>query len=180
MVARMTDRYAYSDLEWAEVGSMVRRAVPVGYRIQRSDRLADFAGVDATLLVNGRCPIAFRIRRSWPATSPDQDVTFRDTEPAKMTAQTYAPLILYCWFRGGYAVCGKLIDVYRLRQLDPRLSTRDVTRNPDGTGFHVVTIAELVAIGALLFQGDRESFAPACLQARVRLAKILDTWTPAI
>lgn len=177
MTAGMVGRYEYSDAVRDEVEHMVRLAIPAPVRLTAATRPEDFGGVDLHYALTANCDLQIRCRFDRPPTAPDDDVTFRTTEPAMIEAGTYAPLMLFVWFRNGRAVAGKLVDVYGMAvRLDPPLADRDPMPDPRGenAGFVVVTIAELVDAKALLRQGDARSWAPAVLGGDVRTRRILD------
>lgn len=167
-------KYDYDDRTWAEVEHMLRKALPSNTRLEKSALEEDVAGVDAVYVANGSTPIALRVRYDRPAYASDCDVTFRTTEPSKMAANTYAPLVLFVWLVGGFAKAGKLVDVYRLyHNADPALEDRESFPNPDGTRWFPVPIEELHAHRALLRQGDRDDWAAACLGGNERVKRIL-------
>ena len=118
-----------------------------------------------------------RVRYDRPSYAADADITFRSTEPAKITAGTYAPLMLFVWLTRGYAVAGKLVDVYGLdERLADSLADRPLIPNRDGTKWFPVPIEEVVAARALLRQGDRNEWAPAVLGGTMRAKWLLDNW----
>jgi hypothetical protein len=172
----VTGEYTYDARTWDEVERMCRDALPGGSVLKPATLAEDFGGIDATYSVNHRCALQIRTRHNRPAWASDSDITFRDTEPAMIAAGTYAPLLLFCWLRGGFGVAGKLIDIYRMAErVDPPLHARLVRRNFNGNhGFLTVTIAELHTAGALLRQGDRDSWATATLGGQQRLERILN------
>jgi len=170
-------RFQYSAQEWAEIEGMLRKALPPRTRLRRPTAGEDYGGIDGHWAMAGRCPVAIRIRRNRPGYAPFRDITFRDTEPARIAAGTYAPLELVLWFERGLAIAGKLIDVYPLAErADPPLHARPVRRNRDGTGFLIVEDYELVRAHALLFQGDRDGFSPADLHSRQRIDTVIAAW----
>jgi hypothetical protein len=172
-----TSKYEYDVHTWAEVEHMLRKAMPSTSRIVRADLPDDIAGVDATYIVDGRTPVAIRVRYDRPAYAADIDVTFRTTEPAKMAAGTYAPLILFTWITAGFAVAGKLIDVYRLyHSADPALGDREQHPNGDGTFWFAVPCDELHATRALLRHGDRDDWAASTLGQNERTKRIIRDW----
>jgi hypothetical protein len=172
-----SSKYDYDPRVWAEVEHMVRKSMPPNSRLDRADLPEDVAGVDATYVVDNRVPIALRVRYDRPAYASDIDITFRSTEPAKMAAGTYAPLMLYVWLVGGFAKAGKLVDVYRLyHNADPPLEGRDLCPNGDRTFWFPVAIEELHHTRSLLRQGDRDDWAAAVLGGNERLKHIIKNW----
>jgi hypothetical protein len=170
-----TTRYDYDPQTWAEIEHMARKALPSGVRLKRAALEQDFAGVDCDYVVSDRCPLALRVRFDRPIYAADSDVTFRATEPAKMAAGTYAPLILFVWVNRGFAKAGKLVDVYRLHlRADPPLDVRATEANGDGTSWLAVGIEELFATGALLRHGDRDGWAASCVGGNDRTRRIIE------
>jgi hypothetical protein len=166
-------RYGYNDHTWAEIHRMARLALPHGSTLKRATLREDFGGVDAHYMVNQCCPMQVRARFNRPIGAADIDVSWRETEPAMIAANTYAPLALFVWFMDDYAEAGKLIDVYRMAaEADPPLDRRPVRRTRNGN-FLTVTIAELHDIGALLMLGGRDRWAPARLGGERDTTRIL-------
>jgi Zn-dependent peptidase ImmA (M78 family) len=155
-------RYDYSSHEWAEIERIARLAFPSGTVLKRVTLEQDFGGVDAVYRLNHRCLLQIRVRHNRPAYAADSDIAFRTTEPAMIAARTYAPIAFFLWMVNGYVEAGKIVDVYRMAAgIDPPLAEREPV-GPDRS-FHIVTIAELHACGALLMQGGRDKWAPARL-----------------
>jgi hypothetical protein len=173
-----TSRYQYADGIAEEVRHAVRRAIGVnGARIQSATLSEDFGGVDLHYMINQRCPIQVRSRFNRPVYAADRDVTFRGTEPSMMGRGTYAPLMLFLWFRGGRIVAGKLVDVYRLHQnASPPLVERPRTSNGDGTSWLSVTVSELHATEALLRLGDADGWTAARLGGNRDTQRIIEAW----
>jgi hypothetical protein len=156
---------------------MLRDALPMGTRIQRATRAQDCGGIDYEYRANYRVPVQVRTRKDRPPFAPDKDITFRTTEPHMIAQATYAPLMLFVWMEKGYAIAGKLVDVYHMAmRISPPLAERPIINNGDGTGFVTVSIGELHDAQALLRQGDRRSWATAVLGGQKRLERILSTW----
>ena len=111
-----------------------------------------------------------------PEYAPDDDITFRTTEPSMIARRTYAPLMAFGWLRSGRFVAGKLVDVYGMDQaIDPPLVSRGRTPNTDGrTAFITVSVEELFASRSLLRVGDRAGWANALSDSDRRLQAILD------
>jgi hypothetical protein len=171
----MQSKYGYDEATRREIEHMIRLAIPAPIRLKTADLPADFGGVDLRYTVNGTCDLQVRSRFNRPIWAADSDVTLRTTEPPMIARGTYAPMMLFTWFRDGYAKAGKLVDVYRMAErVDPPLHERQAIPNGDGTGFIVVTIPELVSAGALLRQGDHHEWAAACLGANERTRRIID------
>ena len=166
-------RYDYPESTWREIEIMLPMAVPVRSRLERSDKPEDYAGVDAVYYVDASYPVAVRVRPNRPPYAPNIDVTYRITEPAKIAAGTYAPLLLFVWINDGIATHGKLVDVYGWYN-----RTRDIQRavqsNGDGTAWFPVKIEELYATRGLLRQGDRREWAPAWYGANEQTQRIID------
>jgi hypothetical protein len=176
----MKGRYDYSDHELREIELMTRKAIPLPRVVLKKSTLeADFGGVDATYTVNGKCAIQLRCRFDRPAYAADIDVSFRETEPAMIRAGTYAPLLLVIWLRDGYAVAGKLIDVYRMAgTIDPPLERREVRPNRRGpTGYMLVDVAELHATRSLLRNGDRDGWTASRLGGNEDTLRIVENGT---
>jgi hypothetical protein len=173
------DKYDYDDHTWAEVEHMLRKALPSNSRLVRSDLADDFAGVDATYIVDGKTPVALRVRYDRPAYASDSDITFRTTEPPKIAAGTYAPLVLFVWTKGGFAVAGKLVDVYRLFHsvTEPLEERTSYPNHGDNTRWFPVPIEELVATKSLLRQGDRDDWAAAVLGGNERTKWLIRNWS---
>jgi hypothetical protein len=155
--------YEYSEHELKEIDHMARMAIPLPRVVlQKAPLQADFGGVDAVWMINGRCPLQIRCRFDRPAYAPERDISFRETEPAMIRRETYAPLFLVVWLRDEYAVQGKLVDVYRMAErIDPPLEQREVRPNRDGgPGYILVNISELVDTRSLLRNGDRNGWVP--------------------
>jgi hypothetical protein len=172
----MTAAYQYDPLTKMEVERMARLALPDNTKIKPATLLQDFGGIDGHLYrVAGHCPLQVRVRKDRPYGSADKDITFRTTEQKMIREHTYAPLALFVWLQKGYAVAGKLIDVYRMADhIDPPLNDRAPIPNFDGvTAFVCVEIYELVKAGALLRQGDRDSWATARADGLKDLERIL-------
>jgi hypothetical protein len=167
-------RYGYSPATRAEIERAVRDAIPGRLRLTQASLQEDYGGVDLHYTLNGSCPLQVRCRFDRPAYAPDVDVTFRSTEPPMIEARTYAPLMLFLWFRNGHYVAGKLIDVYRMAErADPPLDARPKRPNSDGTRWLAVGVGELHDARALLRQGDRDGWATACLGGAERLNRIV-------
>lgn len=172
-------RYDYSPQVQAEIEHMAKLAIPGRVRLTKASLPQDFGGIDVVYQVNGKCPLQIRVRFNRPYFAADSDVSYRTTEPAMILADTYAPLHLFVWVRDGWAVAGKLVDVYRMAdRIHPALADRPVIPNGDGTGFHVVEIAELVKVGALLRQGDRDEWAAAVIGGNERTQRLVDQADP--
>ena len=155
----MTTKYEYSTSVQNEIEHMIRRAIPAPVRLRKATLAEDFGGTDIHYMISATCGIQVRCRFNRPIWAADRDITLRTTEPAMIAAETYAPLILFLWFRDGYAKAGKLVDTYRMGgALDLQRSS---TPNGDGSSFIVVTIGELVETGSLLRQGDDHGGAAA-------------------
>lgn len=157
--------YAYDERTKDEIEHMVRLALP-GRVILRAPTLAqDFGGIDAHYQVTSACALQIRVRNDRPAYAPDEDVTFRTSEPAMIVAGTYAPLMLFLWFWHGRARAGKLIDIYTLAEgIDLLRAARERRQaNTDGTAWFPVRVSELYELGALLRQGDEREWAPVRL-----------------
>src|SRR5262245_23504997 len=168
--------YEYDPLTKKEVVRMARLTLLHNTEIKPATLLQDFGGIDGHLYrVAGHCPLQVRTRKDRPYGSADKDITFRTTEQKMIRDHTYAPLALFVWLQSGYAVAGKLIDVYRMaEQIDPPLKERMPIPNTDGrTAFVCVEIWELVKAGALLRQGDRDSWATARADGLKDLERIL-------
>lgn len=169
-------RYEYTLQVQREIEHMIKQAIPGRVRITKADLQADFGGIDVVYQINGKCPLQIRVRFDRPHYAADTDVTFRVTEPAMIAADTYAPLMLFVWLRQGWAVAGKLVDVYCMAdRIRPPLTARPVIPNGDGgPGFHAVEIAELVKASALLRQGDRDSWAAAVIRGNERTTRLVE------
>src|SRR4030095_12080388 len=169
--------YQYNPLEDAEIRRCLRGVIPPHMSIKQASLTEDFGGIDAHWVVNQRVPLQVRVRRNRPPYAADIDVTFRTTEPAMMAAETYAPLAVFMWFVDGHVAAAKVVDVYRMfKHLDPPLATRFAQENGDGTGFHVVTIVELVAVRAMLRQYDGQVWNTPILGGEMQLNRILDRY----
>ena len=167
-----TSRYEYSASVQAEIEHMVRRAIPAPVRLRKATLAEDFGGTDIHYMLNATCALQVRCRFNRPIWAADKDVTLRTTEPPMIAARTYAPLILFLWFREGYAKAGKLVDTYQMAgKLDLE---RPSTPNGDGSSFIVITIGELVESSSLLRQGDDHDWAAACLGGNQRTLRILN------
>jgi hypothetical protein len=182
----MTRRYGYDERVEAEVERMARDAIPLPRVLLRKASLEedfggleeDFGGVDVHYTVNARCPLQVRVRFDRPANAADIDVTLRETEPRMIEAGTYAPLWLTVWLVKGFAVAGRLVDVYRLAErADPPLLEREAVANRDGGhGFIPIPMAELHSYGALLRVGDREHWVAHPLGGNDRTRRIVEQW----
>jgi hypothetical protein len=168
--------YAYSEAVQREVERAIRDAIPGRVRLERASLGDDLGGVDLHYRINGACDLQVRCRFDRPAYAADCDVTFRDTEPRMIANRTYAPLMLFLWFRGDYYEAGKLVDVYRMHdRLEPPLADRSFRENSNGDhAWCAVTISELHDAGALLRQGGRDGWAAACLQGNERVHRIIE------
>lgn len=168
--------YAYDDQTQREVGQMLRDALPGG-TVLKAGLQEDFGGVDVHYVANYHCPIQVRCRFNRPAYAADIDVSFRSTEPTMIVEGTYAPLMLFLWFRDGYVQAGKLVDVYRMHdRISPMLAARPMQANGDGTAFCTVSIAELHEAGALLRNGGRDGWATSRLGGMRRVEQIMAAW----
>src|SRR5262245_29475088 len=137
--------WVYREIERCMRLGMVRPGIP----LKLATKQEDVGGIDATYIVNHHVPLQIRARFDRPEYAADSDVTFRTTEPRMIAAGTYAKMALFVWFRGNHIVAAKLIDVYAMAEhIDPPLAKRPMTPNGDGTGFHSVTIAELLQASA--------------------------------
>jgi hypothetical protein len=172
----LVNKYGYTEQEWAEIEHMARLAIPGRAVLQRATLPEDFGGVDIHFKVDYHCDLQIRLRKNRPAYAADRDVTFRDTEWRPIQQGTYAPLMLFIWLTKGFAVAGKLIDIYRMdEEITPPLRERESTPNSgDETGWVAVEIVELVRARALLRQGDRNEWAAAALGGNERTRRIID------
>ena len=168
--------YEYDPLTKSEVERMLRLAMPSGLHIRPATLLEDFGGIDGHMYrVGTECPVQVRQRKDRPYGAEEEDITFRTTEMRMMEQHTYPPLMAFLWFRKGYAEHIKVIDVYRMwEHVDPPLRMREPIRNVDGrSAFIPVEIHELVRVGALLMQGNRDRCAPARVSGEKDLERIL-------
>ena len=174
------NRYDYSPDVIEQLARTLRYALPSGTPI-KAPLEADFGGVDYTFTASYRVPVAVRCRFDRPYNAQDRDVTFRSTEPARITAGTYAPLELFAWFQHHRLIAGRVVDIYRMAErVRPPLSAREVIGNSDGTGFIVVSMGELVDADALLRTGDPQGgWGTACTGGMRRIEHILQTWKAA-
>jgi hypothetical protein len=169
-------KYAYDEQTLREVERMLRYALPSGTVIKATLE-EDFGGVDLHFVANHHCPVQVRCRFNRPAMAADIDVSFRSTEPKMMAERTYAPLMMFLWFRKGYAEAGKLVDVYAMyARSQPPLEERPLTSNGDGTSFCTVTISELFDAQALLRHGGRDGWATSRLGGMQRVERIMAQW----
>ena len=156
-----------------------RELFPPGTPLRRASLPEDYRGTDFHYTVDHRVPLQVRARFNRPAYAADSDITFRTTEPRMMAAHQYAPLALFCWFKDDHIVAAKLIDIYRMVDaLAPGVAARPPTRNADGTGFHVVEMIELIAIGAVLRFFDGHHWATQMLGGEMRMYRIIKHWKP--
>jgi hypothetical protein len=171
--------YQYDpDIE-AEFMRALRTFFPSGTRIDKVPREADYGGVDVLYQVNYRCPVALRWRPDRPANAANVDITLRSTEPAKIAAHTYAPILIVLWTRNRLTVATRGIDVYRMAdRVSPPLATRECQPNGDGTSFLTVGIMELLACEAILRWGDRNAWVTVPLDGLARIEQILADWMP--
>ena len=168
-------RYEYADGTWREIELLLALALPPSSRLVRSEKQEDYAGTDGVYYVGASVPVAVRVRYNRPPYAPDVDVTYRITEPAKIAAGTYAPLLLFAWINDGVAAHGKLVDVYRWYNAT-RDANRVTTSNGDRTAWFPVPIEELYATRALLRQGNRREWGEAWYGATDRVADIVATY----
>jgi len=168
------DKYGYETWQQEEITRVIRGLFQPGVSLKPATLAEDFGGTDCHYIVNNSCPLQLRARFNRPAFAADSDVTFRVTEPAMMLAGTYAPLALFVWFHAHHIVAGRLIDIYRLFNLQPWIEDRPLIPNKDGSRpFYQVTIGELHNIGALLRIYDGNVWATATLGGEARLNTIL-------
>jgi len=169
-------RYDYEDNVRREIERMIALAIPPPITLRPATRQQDYGGIDVlyNVAISGTTHLQVRARLDRPDYAPDEDVTFRTTEPDMISARTYAPLMLFCWLRNGVAIHGKLVDIYKMDALlDPPLWKRHTTGNGDGTAFMAVRIEELFAAEALLRLGSPRGFADAWHGAARRLRDIM-------
>lgn len=169
-------RYEYTDHELMEIEHMARMAIPLPRAVLKKATLQDdFGGVDALYTINGKCPLQIRCRFDRPAYAADMDISLRETEPSMIRRGTYAPLFLVVWLRKGYAVAGKLIDVYRMADgVNPPLEHREVHPNRTPPGYILVDVSELHDTRSLLRLGDRDGWAAARLGGNEDTLRIVE------
>lgn len=169
--------YEYDPLTKSEIERILRLVMPSGLRIRPATLLEDYGGIDGHLYrVGAECPVQVRHRKDRPYGAEEMDITFRTTELRMLERHSYPPLMAFVWFRKGYAEAIKLIDVYRMWDyVEPPLRLREPIHNNDGrTAFIPVEIHELVKVGALLMQGNRDRCAPARVSGEKDLERILE------
>lgn len=165
----------YSDVILRELSRCIRGLFTTGISLTLATRDEDVRGVDLHYKVDHALDLQVRCRFDRPAYASDSDVTFRDTEPAMIAAQTYAPVALFAWFSHERIVAAKLIDIYRMAaKITPPLRERIAYPNRDGGhGFHVVEIGELHNARALLKMFDGSNWNTPILGGEARLNQIL-------
>jgi hypothetical protein len=170
--------YQYAPWVTDELKVMCRGLFP-GLEFQMASRADDLRGVDVYVIVNHHAAMQIRCRFDRPKFASDIDVTFRDTEPAMMTAHTYAPLALFAWFRGHRIHAAKLIDVYRMADaVSPSIADRS-RWEPNvhgGPGFCKVRIGELHDVGAVLRASDGAAWITECFDGDDRVRAIVCPW----
>jgi hypothetical protein len=177
----MQPNYHYDDWVNEAIQRLVRSLFPPGTPLKRVSLQDDFGGIDFRYEVHHSVPLQVRARFNRPAYAADSDITFRTTEPAMITAHTYAPLALFVWFVGHVIVAAKLIDVYGMAaRLTPTLADRPRISNGDGTGFLVVEMGELHAVSAVLRLNDGQVWATATLGGEMRMNRIVSQWKPPV
>jgi hypothetical protein len=169
--------YDYPPEIWAEFERALRLFFPANTRIKKAPLGTDWAGIDALYYVNYRCPVALRWRRDRPANASMIDITLRSTEPAKIAAGTYAPILIVIWTVENMTVATRGIDVYRMAShVQPPLAARSCQDNGDGTSFLTVGILELYACDAILRHGDRNAWVTVPLDGMARIERIMTEW----
>ena len=167
--------YMYETWQAEEIQRVVRAMLAVHIPLKRAALHEDYGGVDVHYVINHQVGLQVRSRRNRPAYAADIDITFRTTEAPMMAKGTYAPLAVFFWFQDHHIVAGRLVDVYRMHdRLTPSLIGRPVCENGDGTGFQVVTMAELQGASALLKIYDGNVWAVATLGGDARLYRIVN------
>lgn len=170
-------KYQYAPEVRRQIEAMLKQALSfVGATIRLADLTEDFGGIDIHYRINDvDCQVRARFDR--PHNAQNKDITFRATEPAMITAGTYAPLMLFVWFWNGdakaahlidpYAIHNRLkIDSYELHDCGPRgrfyaVPMTDVyevdawlrTGGPDG--WHTISTGGLARAQRLLINGVR-------------------------
>jgi hypothetical protein len=172
-----TSPYSYPPHIERQIGYVGSLAIGLpGITFSKATMAQDFGGIDAHYILDQRCPFQVRCRWDRPCYAPDVDVTFRLTEPPMIEAGTYAPLMLFLWFRDDVVEHGELIDVYRMYpELDPPLAARPPTQNRHGTRSSWVTVTnvELFKAQALLRVGDDHQWAPVLNGGDKRVREII-------
>jgi hypothetical protein len=170
--------YEYTQNVRHQIEKSVRQAIPIPRLTLTPAELGDdLKGVDAHYRVNQSCDLQIRCRFDRPAYAADSDVTFRHTEVSMIEQHTYAPLMLFLWFRQGFVVAGKLVDVYRMADnIEPDLRHRHWEKNRRGTPTYwtAVEVAELHKAGALLRQGDDDHWIAVRINGTTDTLRIIN------